>query len=454
MLWTTEVLSRIQFAFTITFHGVFPTLNVGLGVFLVYWESLYLKTGAPFYKSLCQFWSKIFALSFGMGVVSGVVLAYELGANFSGFTYFAGNILGPLMTMETLSAFFLEAGFLGIMLFGWEKVTARTHFLSTCFVCAGTIISLMWIMSANSFMHTPAGYLIEDGVLVPDSWLSAIFNPSYIVRSSHMLVASLLSTCFVIMGISSYYLIKRQSVTYASASFIPALFVAVVLSITQVGLGDLVGINVLENQPIKTAAMEGNWQTQAGAPLILFAIPDQKNQRNLYEIKIPKLASLINTHSWDGVLPGLDQAPLDRQPPVASVFFTFRIMVGIGFLFVLLSSLGAYFVYKKNLPRKRWYLRLLVASMPLGFVATICGWMTSEIGRQPWTVYNLLLTKDSVSRLPAEQVMVSLLTIFVVYMSFFAAYLYFMCKTVRKGPGDLSPPDGLGYLISSVSKYD
>jgi cytochrome d ubiquinol oxidase subunit I len=382
-----------------------------------------------------------------MGVVTGVVLAYEIGANFGGFTYFAGNILGPLMALETLSAFFLEAGFLGIMLFGWNRVSPKVHFFSTLMVCLGTVISLMWIMSANSFMHTPSGYAIESGVLVPLSWTEAILNPSYLVRATHMIMACILSTSFVVMGISSYYFLVRKHVVVATKSFIPALVLACIFSIAQIGMGDLVGINVLKYQPVKTAAMEGNWQTQAGAPLILFAIPDQKNQTNHFEVKIPKLASLINTHSLDGVLPGLNEVPESMQPPVMSVFFTFRIMVGIGFLFVLVSWLSAYYTRKKVLLNKPWLLKILVLSIPLGFVATVCGWMTSEIGRQPWTIYNLLLTKDAVSKLPAEQVLFSLITIFILYMTFFSAYVYFIVKTIKQGPQVVDEPDGLGYLM-------
>lgn len=447
---SVEILSRIQFAFTITFHGVFPTFNIGLGLFLVYWEALYLRTGSEMYLKLCKFWSKIFALSFGMGVVSGVVLAYEMGANFSGFINYSGNILGPLIAMETMSAFFLEAGFLGIMLFGWNKVSKNVHFFATCMVALGTVISLLWIMSANSFMHTPAGFVEEGGVLVATSWLEAIFNPSYIVRSMHMLMASILSTSFVVMGISAYYFHKREHVIYASASFIPALAVATVFSIGQVIMGDFVGINVLKNQPIKTAAMEGNWKTQSGAPLILFAIPDEKLEKNHFEIKIPKLASLINTHSFDGVLPGLDIAPPGLRPPVKTVFFTFRVMVGIGFLFVLLSFLGQWAIRKKRLVRHPVLLKAYMFSLPLGFVATICGWMTSEIGRQPWVIYNLLKTKDSVSNLPPEQVLFTLSLITVLYFGFFFAYLKFIVKVIKQGPLSHEQVSGVGYLLETV----
>ena len=447
---STEVLSRMQFAFTITFHGVFPTFNIGLGVFLVYWELRYLLSGSEMYKKLCQFWGKIFALSFAMGVVSGVVLSYELGANFSGFTEFSGNILGPLIMMETMSAFFLEAGFLGIMLFGWNKVSKKVHFFSTCMVALGTIISLLWIMSANSFMHTPSGYFLENGQLVAQSWLATIFNPSYITRSMHMLLASMISTSFVIMGISCYYFYKKRDVVYASASFIPALYVAFVLSISQVVLGDLVGIMVLEHQPVKTAAMEGNWKTQNGAPLILFAWPDEALEKNHFEVKIPKLASLINTHSWDGELPGLDIVPPSERPPVLPVFFTFRIMVGIGFLFVLLSSLGMMAIRKQRLVRHPWLMKAFIGAIPLGLVATTCGWYTSEVGRQPWVIYGLMKTKDAVSPLLPSEVAFSLTLIFILYMGFFFTYLFFIIKVVKKGPGSTEHFEGLGYLIDAI----
>ena len=447
---STEILSRMQFAFTITFHGVFPTFNIGLGMFLVYWESRYLVTKSPMYKKLCKFWSKIFALSFAMGVVSGVVLSYELGANFSRFTEFSGNILGPLIMMETMSAFFLEAGFLGIMLFGWERVSARVHFFSTCMVALGTVISLLWIMSANSFMHTPAGFYLEGGRLVAESWSAVIFNPSYVTRSMHMLLASMLSTSFVIMGISCYYFYQKREVIFASASFIPALYVAFVLSIGQVFLGDLVGMMVMEHQPVKTAAMEGNWKTQKGAPLILFALPDQTAEMNHFEVKIPKLASLINTHSLEGELPGLDLVPKEERPPVATVFFTFRIMVGIGLLLVLLSTLGMIAIRKQRLVRHPVLLKAFIGAIPLGFIATVCGWITSEVGRQPWVIYGLQKTKDAVSILPAEHVAFSLALIFILYTGFFITYLLFILKVIRKGPGSTEQVEGLGYLIDSV----
>ena len=447
---STELLSRIQFAFTITFHGVFPTFNIGLGLFLVYWEYRYLRTNSDVYKKLCQFWGKIFALSFAMGVVSGVVLSYELGANFSGFTNFSGNVLGPLIMMETMSAFFLEAGFLGIMLFGWNKVSKKVHFLSTCMVALGTVISLLWIMSANSFMHTPAGFFIEEGRMVANSWMEVIFNPSYITRAVHMLLASVLSTSFVIMGIACYFFYRKRDVIFASASFIPALYIAFFLSFAQVAMGDVVGIMVLENQPVKTAAMEGNWKTQRGAPLVVFGIPDMEAEKNHYEVTIPKLASFINTHDWNGELPGLDIVDKSERPPVATVFFTFRIMVGIGILFVLLSTLGVIVIRKQRLVRHPMLLKAYMASIPLGFIATTCGWYTSEIGRQPWVIYGLQRTKEAVSSLPVEQVGFSLTLIFILYMSFFVTYLIFIWKVIQKGPGSAEQLDGLGYMIDII----
>ncbi len=449
---STEILSRIQFAFTITFHGVFPTFNIGLGIFLVYWESRYLVTKSPVYKKLCQFWGKIFALSFAMGVVSGVVLAYELGANFSRFTLFSGNILGPLIMMETMSAFFLEAGFLGIMLFGWDRVTPRVHFFSTCMVALGTVMSLLWIMSANSFMHTPSGYFLEGGRLVAESWMSVIFNPSYIARTMHMLISCLLSTSFVVMGISCYYFYQKREVIFASASFIPALYVAFVLSFSQIILGDIVGTMVLKHQPVKTAAIEGNWKTQRGAPLILFALPDQEAEKNYFEIKIPKLGSLINTHSFDGELPGLDMVPKEDRPPVRSVFFSFRIMVGIGLLFVLLSSLGMIAIRKQRLVRHPVLMKAFIFATPLGFVATTCGWFTSELGRQPWVIYGLMRTKDSISPLPPEHVAFSLAVIFVLYAGVFFTYMIFILKVIRNGPGSVESYEGLGYLMDIVGE--
>lgn len=451
---TTEILSRIQFAFTITFHGVFPTLNIGLGLFLVYWEYLFLKTGTEMYRKLCQFWSKIFALSFAMGVVSGVVLSYEIGANFSGLTKVGGNILGPLIMLETMSAFFLEAGFLGIMLFGWKRVSPKVHFFATCMVALGTVISLLWIMSANSFMHTPAGYYVENGQLIASSWVEAVLNPSFLLRATHMLLASVLSTCFVIMGISSYYFLKKRDVVYASRSFMPALYVALALAFLQVVVGDLVGLKMYEYQPIKTAAIEANWQTQNGAPLVLFGWPDASQEVTHFELSIPKLGSFINTHDWDGELMGLDQVTKEDRPPVAAIFWSFRVMVGVGLLFILLSVLGFFASRKEKVVKHPLLLKAFMAAIPLGFVATTAGWFVSELGRQPWVVYGLLRISDAVSPLAPEEVMFSLSLIFILYMGFLITYFIFILRVIQKGPDSNEKAPGMGYMVEALSDED
>lgn len=444
---STEILSRLQFAFTISFHSIFPTLTIGLAVFLVYWEYLYLKTDSELYLKLCQFWTRIFALSFGMGVVTGVVLAYELGANFSGLIAYAGNILGPLMMLETMTAFFLEAGFLGVMLFGWKKVSKNIHFFSTCMVCLGTMISLLWIMSANSFMQTPTGFSIEGGVMIADSWYAVIFNPSFLVRALHMLVSTLLTTSFVILAVSSYYFYCNVHTMYAKAAFYPALYMACFLSLFQLFVGDMVGLMVYKHQPIKTAAMEANWDTQEGAPLVLFAIPDAKTRSNKYEVSIPKLGSFINTHRLNGVLPGLENVADKDLPPIRSVFFSFRVMVGIGLWFILLSYWGLFCKKYRRIVECEWLLLANMISLPLGFVATICGWITSEMGRQPWVIYKIMRTKDSVSLLPAEQVLISLSVIFILYSFFFYTYLRFIRVIILKGPEDQDNSFGVRYIV-------
>lgn len=449
---STEILSRLQFAFTISFHAIFPTLTIGLGLFLVYWEYRYLQSNSRIYYNLCRFWGKIFALSFGMGVVSGVVLSYELGANFSGFIAFSGNVLGPLIMLETLTAFFLEAGFLGVMLFGWDRVSPRMHFFSTCMVSLGTVISLSWIMSANSFMHTPSGYIIENGVLVTQSWLAVIFNPSFLLRASHMISASILTTSFVIMGVSAFYFFKKRDLLYAKAAFYPALYVACLFSLFQLVSGDHVGLMIYDYQPIKTAAMEANWTTQKRAPLVLFAIPDVKNRINRYEIAIPLLGSFINTHSVNGVLPGLDKAKDKHLPPILPVFFGFRLMVGIGVWFIGLSFWGLYLSRRAALVESPKTMILYMLSAPLGFVATLSGWFVSEIGRQPWTIYYLLTTKEAVSDLPAASVLATLSIIFILYLVFFVTYLYFIKDIIIKGPERKGPTASLGYMLKAVEK--
>ncbi|BCA95962.1 cytochrome ubiquinol oxidase subunit I [Legionella antarctica] len=429
-----EVLSRIQFGFSIGFHILFPTLNLGLAVFLVIMEAIWLKSGNPVYLSICKFWTKIFALTFGMGVVSGIVLAYQIGTNFGPFIAKFGNVLGALFAYETLTAFFLEAGFLGVMLFGWKRVPPILHFAATLLVTVGTTISAFWILSANSWMQTPSGYDFIAGKYIVSSWWDVVFNPSFIPRYIHMVLASYATTCFVVAAVSSYYLLRKQHVEVAKKGLSFVMWAALLVIPLQIFVGDVVGLNVREYQPLKTAAMEAVWETQKGAPLVLFAIPSQSEQKNLYAIEIPKLASLINTHSWDGKLIGLKTVSPQEQPDVISVFFTFRIMVGIGLLMLFTAIFALFLRIRKKLYVSSWFHRWCILIVPLGFIASIAGWLTAEIGRQPWVVYNLLKTKDSVSAIGMEEVIISMILLFLAYGVTFSFYLVYLFKTIKIGP--------------------
>ncbi|WP_133129637.1 cytochrome ubiquinol oxidase subunit I [Legionella yabuuchiae] len=432
-----EILSRIQFAFSIGFHILFPTLNLGLALFIAGMEATWLYTQNPIYLRLCKFWVKVFALTFGMGVVSGIVLAYQIGTNFGPFISGFGNILGALFAYETLTAFFLEAGFLGVMLFGWGRVHPYLHFFATLFVTLGTTVSAFWIMSANSWMQTPSGYEILEGKYLVANWWDIVFNPSFIPRVLHMLFASYTTTCFVLAGIASYFLLKHRFIEMSRRVLSIAMWSALVVVPLQIAIGDKVGLDVHQYQPLKTAAMEGVWETQRGAPLLLFAWPSQTEQKNEYVIGIPKLASLINTHEWDGELIGLRSVPRQDQPLVAPVFYTFRIMVGIGVL-MLGTALAALFMRRnERLYKSSWFHYWCLFMAPLGFVAAIAGWLTAEIGRQPWVVYNLMRTRDAVSAITMEEVIISLCLLILAYGVIFGFYLYYLMKTIRKGPKDL-----------------
>lgn len=444
---STLILSRIQFGFTIGFHIIFPTLNIGLAIFLCIMEGIWLKTKKTEYLKICKFWTKIFALTFGMGIVSGVVLSYELGTNFGGFTKAVGEVLGPLFAYEVMSAFFLEAGFLGVMLFGWKKVPPKMHYFATLLVTIGTIVSAFWIMSANSWMQTPSGYFMEGSKFAVQSWVDVIFNPSFIHRFLHMLIASILTACFVIAGIASWYLIKDRFLDIAKPCLMMVILLASVASPLQLFIGDRVGLVIRQNQPLKTAAIEGIWNTGPDVPFLIFAIPDQNQGKNLFQIGIPFGASLINTHSIHGKLIGLNSVPKEYQPVVPITFFAFRVMLAIGMLFIVASWLGLWLLFRKKLYTTGWYLKLCVLLSPLGFIAAICGWLTAESGRQPWVVYGLLQTKDAASIVSAEHVLISLGLFIIGYGFIFNFYLYYLFKTIRKGPTELEvPPLTLGYM--------
>lgn len=379
--------------------------------------------------------------NFWYGGGLGIVLSYELGTNFSEFTTAVGGVLGSLFAYEVLSAFFLEAGFLGVMLFGWNKVGPKLHFAATLLVMIGTAISAFWIMSANSWMQTPSGYNFVAGKFIVSSWWHVIFNPSFIPRFIHMLFASYVTTTFVITGVSAWYLLKNQHTEIAKTCFSFALGAALILTPLQIGIGDTVGLKVLAYQPLKTAAMEGLWDTTKGAPLLLFAIPNQALQTDQYELSIPKLASLINTHQLNGELLGLKTVAPKDQPIVSTVFFAFRVMVGIGFLFFAVALYALWLRIRKQLFDHPLFYRLCVLIAPFGFISSIAGWLVAETGRQPWIVYGMMRTANGVSHVPMNQVMFSLMMFIVVYGLVFSFYLFFLIKLIQKGPEAIIKPD-------------
>ena len=431
-------LSRLQFAFTLSFHILFPTLTIGLAVFLAVLESLWLKTGDALYKRHYHFWVKLFALTFGVGVVTGIVLSYEFGTNFSRFSAIAGSVIGPLMSYEVLTAFFMEAGFLGVMLFGWNRVGPKLHYTATLLVAAGTVMSAFWILSANSWMQTPAGALLKDGVFYPQDWWQIVFNPSFPYRLVHMLLAALLSSSLFVAGVSAWLLLRGKDARFAAKSLKMAIMAAAVIAPLQIVAGDQHGLEVERYQPLKVAAMEGRWQTMSHAPLVLFGWPDAKTRSNLYAVEIPGAASLIIKHDLDGVVTGLDSAPPDQWPYVPIVFFAFRAMVGLGLLILAYAWCGAWLLRRPAGP-PRWFLRAAVWLIPAGFIATVAGWWVAETGRQPWVVYGVLRTVDVASQQPAALVLASLLTFVAVYAAVMAAYLYYLLKVIRRGPEDAAP---------------
>lgn len=424
-------LSRAQFAFTISFHILFPTLTIGLGAYIAFLEANWLYRGRQIYLDHAKFWSKIFALSFGMGVVSGIVLEYEIGTNFAPWSEAVGNVLGPLFSYEVLTAFFLEAGFLGIMLFGWNRVGPKMHFAATLAVATGTLISSFWILSANSWMHTPAGAVFENGVFYPEDWLEVVFNPSFPFRLTHMVLASFLTTAVFVAGISAIRIQQGRSREFHYPGLRNGVLAIALLAPLQILAGDLHGLNTFEHQPIKIAAMEGNWERRGNAPLLLFAIPDQQNATNHYEFGIPDAASWILTHTSEGEIPGLTEVPPKDRPRVAVVFWSFRIMVGIGLFFLALGWSGAVQLWRGKLLDSPRLLHAFAFATPLGFVAVLAGWWTTEVGRQPWTVYGLMRTDDSVSPITGGEVTMSFSIFVLLYTALFTAYIYYMTRVLR-----------------------
>jgi cytochrome d ubiquinol oxidase subunit I len=442
------LLARIQFAFTISFHIIFPAFTIGLASWLAVVEWRWLKTGDKIYEEIYRMWVKIFAVCFGMGVVSGVVMSYQFGTNWSVFSDKIGNVIGPLLGYEVLTAFFLEASFLGIMLFGWGRVSKRMHFTSTCIVAVGTLISAFWILSANSWMQTPQGFEVgEDGLLYPTSWFEIIFNPSFPYRFLHMVTAAYLTTAFVVGGIGAFYLWRKIYVNHAKVMFGMAMIMAVFVAPVQLLIGHEHGTNTMQYQPIKVAAMEGNWERGGNKPLYLFGLPNEETETTDYGITIPNLASIVLTGEADGEIPGLKDLPKEERPPVAVVFWSFRIMVGIGMAMILTGAVAAFLFLRKRLFHTRSFQLWCMLMTPSGFIAVLAGWFVTEVGRQPWTAYGVIRTTESISPVIAEQVAITLLLFVIVYTFVFGAGSYYILKLIGKGPSTVG--DGKKYYDHS-----
>ena len=438
------MLARMQFALTIGLHIVFPAFSIGLASYLAVLEAAWLATDRDVFRDLFQYWVKIFAVGFAMGVVSGLVMSYEFGTNWARFADKAGPVVGPLMGYEVLTAFFLEAGFLGVMLFGMERVGRRLHFAATCLVATGTLISATWIIAVNSWMQTPQGFTMSpDGRFLPADWLAIIFNPSFPYRLVHMVLAAYLSVAFVVGAVGAWHLLRNDRNTAVRTMFSMAMWMAALVAPLQILAGDTQGLNTLAHQPVKIAAMEGDWETATdGDPLILFAVPNMQAERNDWTVQLPRLGSLILTHSWNGAVRGLKATPAADRPYVPIVFFAFRIMVGLGLLMFTAGILGLIARWYGVLYTSPWLHRLLVAMAPAGFLALLAGWTVTETGRQPFTVYGLLRTADSASPIAAAGVATSLAAFAVVYILVFGAGVLIILRMMARPPlpGEAGPP--------------
>ena len=461
------ILARMQFAANITFHILFPTISIGMGWLLLFFRWRWLRTSGPGGdRALAQgwldayrFWTKVFALSFALGVVSGITMSFQFGTNWPGFMERVGNIAGPLLGYEVLTAFFLEAGFLGIMLFGHGKVSEKIHLLATFFVAFGTTLSAFWILALNSWMQTPAGYEVIDGVYHVKSWVDVIFNPSFPFRLAHMLLASALTCSFLLIGLSAWQTLRGVAQRSAPKVMRVGLTVAAIAIPVQIFVGDAHGLNTLEHQPAKIAAVEGVWETERGAPLLLFAIPDDKARTNHAEIKVPKLASLILTHDADGEIKGLNSFG-DKHPPALPLFFAFRIMVGVGVLMLATAWLGGWMLLRarwNSAALPRWLLWTFAAMTFSGWVATVAGWYVTEIGRQPYIVYGLIRTADVVSKVPSSMIGLTLALYITLYLALIAAYvgvLKYMAEKPEEAlgpePADRAAVPGAGSAVAAA----
>jgi cytochrome d ubiquinol oxidase subunit I len=439
---TALLLARWQFAFTVSFHFLFPPFTIGLAAYLAVLEGLWLKTGKALYLDLFRYWLKIFAINFAMGVVSGIVLSYQFGTNWAVFSDKAGPIVGPLMAYEVLTAFFLEAGFLGVMLFGMQKVGRGLHFAATICVALGTLLSSFWILAANSWMQTPQGFEMgANGQFVPGpSWWAIIFNPSFPYRLIHTVTAAFLATALVVGGVAGWHLLRGQATPQVRKMFSMALWMAVIVAPIQMVVGDQHGLNTFKHQPAKIMAIEGHYESHPdGAPFYLFGIPNDRTQHLDYAVGIPKLGSLILEHRLDAPVPGLDTIPDDEQPPAAIVFWSFRLMVGLGLLMFALGLLSLWARWRGTLYESRFLHRFALWMSPMGFVAIIAGWVTTEVGRQPWLVYGLLRTSEGVSPLGAPAVATSLLAFVVIYFAVFGVGIWYILRLMHRPPQEHEP---------------
>ena len=441
------ILSRIQFAANMTFHILFPTISISMGWVLLFFKTRFIATGQPYWMDAYQFWVKIFALTFALGVVSGITMSFQFGTNWPGFMTTVGNVAGPLLAYEVLTAFFLEATMLGIMLFGRGKVSERVHTMATFLVAAGTTASAFWILALNSWMHTPAGFEMVNGQAHVTSWLAVIFNPSFPYRLTHMLIASGLTVAFLLAGISAFRWLKNDRGADVNASLRTGIYVAAFLIPIQIVVGDLHGLNTLHHQPAKIAAMEGIWETQRGAPAVLFALPDAATQSNKFEIAIPKLASFYLTHDWNGEVKGIKSFG-DRHPPVAPVFWAFRTMVGVGLLMLAVSWFSVWQIRRRGIQGfQPWLARVLVGMTFAGWVALIAGWYVTEIGRQPWLVHGVLTAAQAASKVPASSIAFTLAMYLTLYLALLFAYVSVVFHLAKKATVS-------GETVTKTGAYD
>jgi cytochrome d ubiquinol oxidase subunit I len=433
------ILARIQFAFTVSFHIIFPTISIGLALFLAIVEGLWLKTGDVVYRQIYRFWLNIFAMSFAIGVVTGIVLSFEFGLTFAKFSQIAGSVIGPLIALEVLTSFFLEAGFLGIMLFGEGRVGPKLHFFATCMVALGTVLSSAWIMSANSWMQTPDGVTLQNGQFVVTDWWRVVVNPSWPVRLPHMLLAAYLSAAFLVSGVSAWYLLRGRETTFARRTLSIGMGAACILIAVQVFVGDHVGSTMVKYQPAKLDAAEGWWdkQTPSPTPYLWIVVPDQAGQRNRFQMGTPYFGSIWLTKTLTGTMPGLSNTPVDQQPRMVLVFYSFKLMLVIGMTMFTVAVISLWLRWHGRLYSARWFLRTLVVMAPSGVIATLGGWYTAEIGRQPWVINGMLRTSDALSPVPATTLLSTLVAFVCVYAVFFFAFLIFTLRLIRRGPSGL-----------------